>query len=75
MEEDKHPEVYTTLLCNIIDTARFHSIIGSPNWPIALGRFNIYYATMSLIRFNMAPREGHIKHTKRILAYIKTVYK
>jgi hypothetical protein len=26
-------------------------------------------------RFNMAPREGHLKAVKRILAYLKTVSK
>ena len=30
---------------------------------------------MSLGRFNMAPRENHLKAAKRILAYVKTFYK
>jgi hypothetical protein len=37
-----------------------------------LGRFDIAYATSVMTRFNMAPREGHLKSVKRILAYLKT---
>ena len=37
-----------------------------------VGRFYIAYATSAtyaMNRFNMAPREGHLKAVKRILAY------
>jgi hypothetical protein len=37
-----------------------------------LGRFDIAYATSAMSRFNMSPREGHLKAAKRILAYLKT---
>jgi hypothetical protein len=37
-----------------------------------LGRFDIAYATSAMSRFNMSPREGHLKAVKRILAYLKT---
>jgi hypothetical protein len=30
-----------------------------------LGRFDIAYATSALSRFNMSPREGHLKAVKR----------
>ena len=43
--------------------------------PITLGCFDIHYATMSLGRFNMAPRENHLKAAKRILSYVKTFHK
>ena len=35
-------------------------------------RFDINYATSAMSRFNMAPREGHLKAAKRILGYLKT---
>jgi hypothetical protein len=37
-----------------------------------LRRFDIAYATSAMSRFNMSPREGHLKAVKRILAYLKT---
>jgi hypothetical protein len=35
------------------------------------GRFDISYATSAMRRFNMTPREGHLKAVKRILAYMR----
>jgi hypothetical protein len=41
-------------------------------WIIVLGRFDIAYATSAMSRFNILPREGHLKAVKRILSYLKT---
>ena len=38
---------------------------------IVLGRFDITYAKYAMRRFNMSPREQHLKDVKRILAYFK----
>ena len=75
MAEEFHPEVDDSPLCSSEDAAKFRSIIGCANWLITLGRFDIHYATMSLGRFNMAPRENHLKAAKRILSYVKTFHK
>jgi hypothetical protein len=40
-----------------------------------LGRFDIAYATSAMSRFNLSPREGHLKAVKRILVYLKTFLK
>jgi hypothetical protein len=37
-----------------------------------LGRFDIAYATSSMSRFNMIPREEHLSAVKSILSYLKT---
>jgi hypothetical protein len=52
--------------------SKYRSIIGCCVWIIVLGRFDIAYATSAMSRFNMSPREGHLKAVKRILAYLKT---
>jgi hypothetical protein len=39
---------------------------------IVLGRFDIAYCTSAMSRFNMLPREGHLKAVERILSYLKT---
>jgi hypothetical protein len=45
------------------------------DWVITLRRFDVSYATSSLSRFNMAPREGHLKAAIRILCYLKQFQK
>jgi hypothetical protein len=71
MAEDLHPELDDSPFLDNDDAARFRSIIGSANWLITLGRFDISYATMSLGRFNMKPRQGHLTAAKRLVGYIK----
>ena len=72
MSEGYHPEVDDTLICTEDDSAKYWSIIGCCISIIVLGRFNIAYATSAMSRFNMSPREGHLKAVKRILAYLNT---
>ena len=75
MEEGLHPELDDSPLCTDDDAAKFRSVIGSLNWIIILGRFDICFATNSLSRFGMAPREGHLKAAIRILGYLKAFNK
>ena len=75
MEEGLHPELDDSPFCSDDDAAKFRSIIGSLNWIITLGRFDVSYATSSLSRFGMAPREGHLKAALRILGYLKAFSK
>ena len=46
-------------------------LIGSANWAITLGRFDVHYATSTLGRYNCAPREGHLKAMLRMFGYLK----
>jgi hypothetical protein len=64
-----HPAIDDTPLCADEHSAKYRLIIGCCIWIIVLGRFDIAYATSIMSRFNMAPREGHLKAVKRILAY------
>jgi hypothetical protein len=72
MSEGYHPEVDDSTLCTKDDSVKYRSIIGCCIWIIVLGRFDIAYATSAMSRFNMLPREGHLKAVKRILSYLKT---
>jgi hypothetical protein len=67
MSEGYHPEVDDSPLCIEDDSAKYRSIIGCCIWIIVLSRFDIAYATSAMSRFNMLPREGHLKAVKRIL--------
>jgi hypothetical protein len=50
-------------------------IIGCCIWIIVLGISDKAYPTSVMTRFNMAPREGHLKAIKKILDYLKTFLK
>jgi hypothetical protein len=72
MSEGYHPEVDDSPLCTEDDSVKYRSIIVCCIWIIVLVRFDIAYATFAMSRFNMLPREGHLKAVKRILSYLKT---
>jgi hypothetical protein len=72
MSEGYHPEVDASTLCTEDDSAKYRSIVYCCIWIIILGRFDIAFATSAMSRFDMLPREGHLKAVKRILSYLKT---
>ena len=72
MAEQDHPELDDSALCSPDDASKFRSLIGSANWIITLGRFDIAYAVQSLARFGMIPRVGHLKRMIKVFGYLKT---
>ena len=46
-------------------------LVGSANWCITLGRFDIHYAVSTLGRYSAAPKEGHMKVMLRVFGYLK----
>jgi hypothetical protein len=69
MSEGYHPEIYDSTLCTEDDSVKYRSRIVCCIWIIVLVRFDIAYATSAMSRFNVLPREGHLKAVKRILSY------
>ena len=54
MSEGYHPELDDSPLLSTGEASIFRSIIGSCNWIITLGRFDISYATSALSRYNLS---------------------
>ena len=71
MSDEYHPETNDTPLLDARGESIYHSLISSANWAITLGRFDIQYATQTLSRYSMAPREGHLNAMKRVFSYLK----
>ena len=46
-------------------------MVGSLNWLITLGRYDVHHAASTLARYMMTPREGHLKAMKRVYCYLK----
>ena len=72
MSSTYHPEIDESNLIKDNDKiSLYRSTIGSLNWLIVLGRFDILYATSTLSRYNMAPREEHFDALIQILGYLQ----
>jgi hypothetical protein len=46
-------------------------MIGCLQWAVSLGQFDIQTATMTIPRFQVAPRIGHLERLKRMYGYLK----
>jgi hypothetical protein len=46
-------------------------MIGCLQWAVSLGQFDIQTATMTMSRFQLAPRIGHLERLQRIYGYLK----
>jgi hypothetical protein len=71
MSAEYHPEMDETPLLGPAGVSLYRGLIGSANWMITLGRFDIAYATSAMARFSTCPREGHVSAVKRIFGYVK----
>ena len=71
MAEADHPELDDSPLCSEKEATLYRSMVGSANWIVTLGRFDIAFALQSLARFSMAPRVGHLKRMNKLFCYLK----
>ena len=71
MADTYHPELDDSPLLNELHSSKYRALIGSANWIITLGCFDIAYATMALARFSMAPHHGHFKAMQKVLGYLR----
>jgi len=46
-------------------------MVGSANWVVTLGRFDIAFALQSLAHFSMAPQIGHLARMAKLCSYLK----
>ena len=71
MESDLHPELDETPLLGDDKHSIYRMLIGSAQWAVTLGRFDIAYAVSTMARFSALPREGHLKAMMRLFGYLK----
>jgi hypothetical protein len=70
LEKGDHPELDTSDECGMDETKQFQSLIGSLQWSISLGRFDVGNAVMTLSSFRVNPRKGHLERAKRVVGYL-----
>lgn len=66
-----HPELDESEFCGPEDIKKYMSLIGCLQWLVTLGRFDIQTSVMTLSRFSVAPRAGHLERVKRIVNYVR----
>ena len=71
MDKEYHPELDDSEFLDPEYMTRYQSMVGSLNWVITLGRFDIQYAVSTMARYNSAPRPGHFKALIRVFGYLK----
>jgi hypothetical protein len=71
MDSDYHPEEDDSEFLSKEQSSLYRGFIGSANWMITLGRYDINYAVNTLARYSMAPRVGHLKAIQRVFGYLR----
>lgn len=71
MSEDYYLELDESDLCSPLEASKYRSLIGSTNWIVALGRFDIAFTTSNLARYSTVPKQGHYKAAQRIFDYLR----
>ena len=70
VEENDHPELDATAFLDEDGIQKYQSMVGSLQWLVAIGRWDIMTALMSLSSFRAQPRIGHLDRLKQIYGYV-----
>ena len=57
------------------DISVYQMLIGSLQWAVTLGRWDVQYSTNTLACFVENPCDGHLKQALRVFGYLKHHYK
>jgi hypothetical protein len=71
MDPSYHPECDESEILDPKQHSLYRGLIGSANWMVTLGRFDIAYAVNTLARHSMQPRAGHLTALTRVFGYVK----
>ena len=75
LEEGDHPESDTSEMCDKEQITQYQSLMGMLQWTVTLGRMDIMCAVMTMSRYRVAPRIGHLERVKRMFGYLRTYKK
>ena len=70
LEEGDPPELDNSELLELDYITKFQSFRGAAHWDIDIGRINFQTAIMTLSRFLVAPRTGHMDRIKSVFRFI-----
>ena len=70
LDDGDHPEMDISEELDADGVRQYQSIIGALQWAVSLCRYDIHCAVMTMGRFRVAPRKGHLDRAKRIVGYL-----
>ena len=70
LEKNDHLELDNSELCNEEQIMKYMSMIGQLQWAVTLGRYDILAHVISMSRFRLAPKIGHLERMKRFYGYL-----
>ena len=70
LEKGDHPELDDSELLDAEGIQLYQSFLGSLQWAISLGRFDIATAVMFMSSFRVLPCQGHLKRLQQICGYL-----
>jgi hypothetical protein len=71
MPEKSQPELEESSELDDEGQSKYQSLIGCLQWVVTLGRFDIAVAVMTMSRFRVAPRQGHLDLLGHIFGYLR----
>ena len=75
MDPNFHPETDDSDFLIGEDISKYRMMVGSLNWLVTLGRYDIHYAVCTLARHMMMPRQAHMHAMRRVFGYLLQNYK
>jgi len=72
MSDTVKPELDVSPLLNTKGHRNYQQLIGIAQWLVTCGYIDLVQSINSLSRFFVAPREGHLKCTERMIRYLKS---
>jgi hypothetical protein len=70
LDSNDHPEVNTSKFLDEDSIQQYQSLIGSMQWAISIGRFDIAVHVMSMSSFRTSPWRGHLNRAKCMVSYL-----
>jgi hypothetical protein len=71
MVTNDHPELDETDFLDEKGIKIYQMLIGSAQWAVTLGRYDIQYTTNTMARYGSCPKAGHLKRVIRMFGYLK----
>jgi hypothetical protein len=70
LDSNDHPEVDASEFLDKDSIQQYQSLIGSMQWAISIGHFDIAVHVMSMSSFRTLPRRGHLDRAKCMVGYL-----
>jgi hypothetical protein len=70
LEHNDRPALDTSPILDEDGIWKYQSLIGTLQWAITLGRFEVATAVMTMSSFRVAPREAHLDRLRRVCGYL-----